>query len=117
MRWGQVERVRSPRSWQTRKRQSTKTTLDRLRLVRLDLIVDQVNVYQAKTHLSRLLERVEAGEEIIIGRSGRPVAMLVPYRRTGEPRVPGAWRGRVRIAEGFDALPEPMAAAFRGEAP
>ncbi|MGI8824998.1 MAG: type II toxin-antitoxin system Phd/YefM family antitoxin [Chloroflexota bacterium] len=79
--------------------------------------MDQVNVYEAKTHLSRLLDRVEAGEEIIIGRAGRPVARLVPYRLTGGTRQPGAWRGRVKIADDFDELPEEIATAFRGENP
>jgi prevent-host-death family protein len=75
-----------------------------------------VNVYEAKTHLSRLLERVVAGEEIVIARAGRPVARLVPVSRRIEPRVPGSWRGRVRIAAGFDdELPDEIAEAFRGE--
>jgi prevent-host-death family protein len=77
--------------------------------------MDQINVYEAKTHLSRLLDRVEAGEEIIIGRAGRPIARLVPYRGTTGERRPGAWRGQVRIAEDFDDLPEELAATFRGE--
>ena len=79
--------------------------------------MDQVNVYEAKTHLSRLLDRVEAGEEIIIGRAGRPVARLVPYRKSSPRRVPGAWRGKVEIADDFDDLPPDLAAAFRGENP
>ena len=77
--------------------------------------MEQVNVYEAKTHLSRLLERVEAGEEIIIGRAGRSVARLVPNRKGPVKRVPGEWRGRVWIADDFDELPEDLAAAFRGE--
>jgi prevent-host-death family protein len=74
----------------------------------------QVNIHEAKTHLSRLLEQVEAGEEIVIGRNGRPVARLVPFQRGGARR-PGAWRGRVRIADDFDELPETIRAAFNGE--
>jgi prevent-host-death family protein len=77
--------------------------------------MEQVNVYEAKTHLSRLLDRVEAGEEVIIGRSGRPVARLVPYRKPGVRRQPGAWRNKVRIADDFDELPEDLLAAFRGK--
>lgn len=76
-----------------------------------------VNVYEAKTHLSRLLERVAEGEEVVIARAGRPVARLVPIDRRNKPRVPGAWRGQVRIAEDFDVLPEELAAAFRGDRP
>jgi prevent-host-death family protein len=65
-------------------------------------VTDQVNVYEAKTQLSRLLERVEAGEEIVIARNGRPVARLVPTQRVRSPRVPGAWKGRGWVADDFD---------------
>jgi prevent-host-death family protein len=78
--------------------------------------MEQINVYEAKTHLSRLLDRVEAGEEIIIGRAGRPVAMLVPYRPSVPRRRPGAWRGKVRMAHDFDELPEDLLRAFEVEA-
>jgi len=72
------------------------------------------NVHDAKTHLSRLLERVAQGEEIIIAKSGRPVAKLV--RVAVEPRRPGRLKGRIRFAPDFDApLPEEILAAFRGE--
>ncbi len=63
--------------------------------------MDQVNVYDAKTHLSRLLERVEAGEEIVIARAGRPVARLVPAARPH--RVPGMWAGRWKPAADWDS--------------
>lgn len=76
----------------------------------------QVNVHEAKTHLSRLLQRVESGEEIIIGRAGKPVAKLIPYRPPRGPRTPGGWKGRVWMADDFDEeLPEDIARAFRGE--
>ncbi|WP_219419135.1 type II toxin-antitoxin system Phd/YefM family antitoxin [Pseudonocardia nigra] len=71
-------------------------------------MAEQVNVYEAKTHLSRLLERVEAGEEIVIARNGRPVARLVPTQRQGSPRVPGAWKGKVWIADDFDETDEEL---------
>lgn len=72
------------------------------------------NVHDAKTHLSRLLERVAQGEEIIIAKSGRPVAKLV--RVVSEPRRPGRLKGRIRIGPGFeDPLPDEILAAFRGE--
>jgi prevent-host-death family protein len=74
-----------------------------------------VNVHEAKTHLSALLERVAAGEEIVIGKSGRPIAKLVPYDGAVGPRVPGGWQGRVRIAPDFEELPEEVAASFRGD--
>jgi len=76
-----------------------------------------VNIYEAKTHLSRLLEQVANGEEIVIARAGRPLAKLVAYREDENPREPGYWHGRVHIDEDFDVLPDAIAAAFRGEAP
>lgn len=78
--------------------------------------MEHVNVHEAKTHLSRLLTRVAAGEEVVIAKSGRPVARLVPYDRSS--RKPGRLKGKVRIGPDFDApLPEEIAAAFRGERP
>jgi prevent-host-death family protein len=72
------------------------------------------NVHEAKTHLSRLLDRVAEGEEIVIAKSGRPVAKLV--RVTLEPRKPGRLKGRIRIAPDFDEpLPDEILTAFRGE--
>jgi prevent-host-death family protein len=62
-----------------------------------------VNVHQAKTHLSRLLERVAAGEEVVIARAGRPVARLVPINGE-EPRKPGLAKGRLTEAF-FEPLP------------
>lgn len=71
-----------------------------------------VNIHEAKTHLSRLVERVESGEEVIIARAGRPVARLVPFRARTTPRTPGLWRGRVTLAADFDATPEDLVADF-----
>jgi prevent-host-death family protein len=73
-----------------------------------------VNVHAAKTHLSRLLERVEAGEEITLARAGRPVARLVPYTRLGKPRKPGLLKGKIWLAEDWDspAVNEEIAALF-----
>ena len=67
----------------------------------------KVNVHQAKTHLSKLLQRVMNGERIIIARAGKPVAMLSPIEAAPEPRVPGNDVDKVAIAADFDApLPE-----------
>lgn len=74
-----------------------------------------VNIHEAKTHFSRLVERAAEGEEIVIGKAGKPMAKLVPFRKERRPRKPGALRGRVRIAKDFDELPESILAAFRGE--
>jgi len=76
-----------------------------------------VNVHEAKTHLSRLLERAAGGEEIVIAKAGKPVAKLVAYHEDQGPRSPGGWKDRVWIARDFDDLPAGAAAAFRGEAP
>jgi prevent-host-death family protein len=63
---------------------------------------EQLNVYEAKTRLSQLLDRVEAGEEIVIARNGRPVARLVPAPRPAADRVPGALRDDLWISPDFD---------------
>lgn len=75
-----------------------------------------VNVYEAKTHLSKLLDLAAAGEEVIIARAGRPLAKLVGYRNDDKPRKPGYWKSKVKIAPNFDELPPALASAFRGEA-
>jgi len=76
--------------------------------------MELVNVHYAKTHLSRLLERVAAGEEILLGKNGKPVAKLVPVPFV--TRQPGRLKGKIKIAADFDAaLPDDLAAAFRGE--
>lgn len=73
-----------------------------------------VNVHEAKTQLSRILDRVAKGEEIVIAKAGRPVAKLVPI--PGKPREPGRCKGKIHIADNFDApLPEPIMRPFRGE--
>ncbi len=75
--------------------------------------VDIVNVHEAKTHLSRILERVAAGEEVIIAKAGKPVAKLVPLREG--KRQPGSLKGRIRVGADFDApLPEALQKAFMG---
>ena len=74
-----------------------------------------VNVHEAKTHLSRLLNRVTAGEEIIIAKSGKPVAALVPLGAAVKARKPGSARGRVVIGDDFDApLPDTLLRGFTG---
>lgn len=73
------------------------------------------NLYEAKMTLSRLVDRAANGEEIILSKAGKPMAKLVPFRRTTEPRRPGGWEGQVRISEDFDApLPVEILDAFEG---
>lgn len=74
-----------------------------------------VNIHEAKTHLSRLVERAAAGEEIVVAKAGRPMAKLVRYEKPKVAREMGGWEGRVWIADDFDELPDEIAAAFRGE--
>ena len=62
-----------------------------------------VNVHEAKTHLSRLLERVANGEEIIIAKAGKPVAKLSPFVGAKEPRKPGALKGQIWLADDWDS--------------
>lgn len=71
-----------------------------------------VNMHEAKTHLSRLVARVEAGEEITIARAGRPVARLVAPETQRPPRTLGLWKGRVRIPDDFDEPDEEMIRLF-----
>lgn len=74
-----------------------------------------VNVYDAKTQLSQLLNRVEQGEEIVIARNGLPVARLAPLAPRQPDRVPGLWKGRITIADDFDEFTEQDARDWYGE--
>ena len=66
-----------------------------------------VNVHEAKTHLSRLLERVQAGERITIARAGKPIAFLIPAEDRPPDRVPGLSKGKLIIHDDFDdPIPE-----------
>ncbi len=80
--------------------------------------MDTVNIHQAKTQLSRLIERVCAGEEIIIARSGKPVARLAPLLPSAKPRTPGLLKGKIRVAKDFNApLPDHLLDLFEGKSP
>ena len=70
------------------------------------------NISEAKSQLSALIEKVVAGEEVIIGKAGKPVAKLVRYELVQEPRRPGALKGRIKIEDDFDELPADIAEAF-----
>ncbi|MDQ6928673.1 MAG: type II toxin-antitoxin system Phd/YefM family antitoxin [Actinomycetota bacterium] len=60
-----------------------------------------VNLHEAKTHLSRLVQRAAAGEEIVIAKAGVPMARLVPYTTEAGPRRLGIWKGRVKMGDDF----------------
>jgi prevent-host-death family protein len=75
--------------------------------------VDTVNLYEAKTKLSQLVERAAAGEEIVIAKAGRPLARLVPLARRTTPRPLGLYAGQVKVGPHFeDPLPESFLRAF-----
>ena len=75
------------------------------------------NIAEAKATLSKLVERVLQGEEIVIGKAGKPVAKLVPYDHDRSPRDldQGIWKDQVWMAEDFDTLPDDIMKAFTGE--
>jgi prevent-host-death family protein len=79
------------------------------------IVRETVTLYQAKTHLSRLVDRAAAGEEIVIAKSGRPRARLVPLEDTRALRVPGKGKGRWRLRKDFEApLPREVLEDFEG---
>jgi prevent-host-death family protein len=70
------------------------------------------NISEAKAHFSGLIEKVIAGEEVIIGKAGKPVAKLVKYESNLKERKPGALKGKIKFTDDFDILPDDMAKAF-----
>jgi len=73
----------------------------------------EVNIHEAKTHLSRLLSRVAAGEEVIIAKSGKPLARLVPYQKPLKKQIPDQGRGLMKVPKDFnDPLPDDFLEAF-----
>ncbi len=72
------------------------------------------NIREARTHLSRLVALVEAGEEVVIARAGRPVARIVPYRQQAHERKPGLLKGQVTILPGFDEMDKEIEREFAG---
>lgn len=72
-----------------------------------------INTHEAKTHLSKLLEQVARGEEIIIAKAGKPIARLIGYEQPKHERAGGHWKGLVRVSDDFDApLPDEIGDAF-----
>jgi prevent-host-death family protein len=71
-----------------------------------------LNIREAKSQLSKLVERALEGEDVIIARAGKPMVRLVSVRDNGTRRRGGQWKGKVRIAEDFDVLPEDVARSF-----
>ena len=76
---------------------------------------ETVNIYEAKTRLSQLVDRAAKGDDVIIARAGRPIARLVAYRLPAAVRKPGRMRGRIRVTPDFDApLPEDLFESSKG---
>ncbi len=77
--------------------------------------MEKINVHDAKTHFSRLLDRAEKGEEFVIAKAGKPVARLGPLRDKPKKRRLGGLKGKIKVPDDFDApLPESVLRAFEG---
>ena len=75
-----------------------------------------INIHDAKTQFSKLVEAVSQGDEIVIARAGKPAARLVPINAKKPVRQPGALKGELKIADDFDApLPSDIQSAFEGD--
>ena len=73
----------------------------------------QVNIYEAKAKLSKLINQVIAGEEVIVAKSGKPVARIVPFEKPARDRKPGSAKGKIFISDDFDApLPDEILKEF-----
>jgi prevent-host-death family protein len=88
--------------------------LDRTGLDWTKLTPVQVNIHEAKTHLSRLVDRAADGEDIVIARAGQPLVRLVRYTERSEPRVPGTMAGRIDVPNDFDETPDWLVDEFLG---
>ena len=75
-----------------------------------------IDIHEAETQLSRLIQQVSDGEEIVIAKAGKPIARLVAYAQSTGPRTPGCWRGQVCMADDFDETPKEIIDSFYGEA-
>jgi prevent-host-death family protein len=74
-------------------------------------------ISEAKARLSELIDKARAGQEVIISRAGKPVAVLTAFKKTERPRRPGALRGKIRIEDDFDQLPDDLAEALEAKTP
>lgn len=77
--------------------------------------METINIHEAKTNLSRIVEEVAAGAEVVIAKAGKPMARLLPLESRRTPIRFGVLKGKVKIADDFDApLPDDLLAAFEG---
>ncbi len=78
--------------------------------------METINIHQAKTHFSKLIERIAQGEEIIIAKAGKPLARMIPFHEHRSPRTGAQWKGLVHIREDFDEpLPPEVMDGFLGK--
>ncbi len=75
----------------------------------------QVNMHEAKTRLSQLAERAWRGDEVVIAKAGKPYLDLKPHTSSTRQRVPGRYKGKIKLARDFDRLPPEVVAAFEDE--
>ncbi len=71
-----------------------------------------VNIHEAKTNLSALIEKVCKGESVIIAKAGKPMVRMIPYVNDETPRKPGKYKGKIKIAPDFDQTPDEIIDAF-----
>jgi len=74
-----------------------------------------INMHEAKSQLSRLVEQALAGEDIIIAKAGKPMVKLVPVEHGIRPRKPGRYKGQISLSKDFDKTPEELIDLFEGE--
>ena len=75
----------------------------------------KVNMHEAKSQLSKLGKKVWAGETVVIAKAGKPYLDLVPHKEDHEPRKPGRFKGKIKIADDFNGACEEIVAAFEGD--
>lgn len=95
-----------------------KSTAILVKLAKLANLINNmqiINIHKAKTNLSKLIEKTQNGEEVIIAKAGKPVVKLVPFKEKLKPRKPGLWKGKIWIADDFDEEDEEINKLFYGE--
>ncbi len=75
----------------------------------------KINMHEAKSQLSKLGEKAWAGETVVIAKAGKPYLDLLPHKDKREPRVPGRFKGQIKISDDFDQTPDEIIAGFEGE--
>ena len=79
---------------------------------KLGIDMQIINIHQAKTQLSKLIEKVLVGEDVIIAKAGKPIVKLTPYKEILKPRKLGLWKGKVWVSPDFDEESEEINKLF-----